>query len=156
MKWFSQIMGKTRRAGKKLKRKKCETTEDLLSTNPNKTEKVTWNYLLQGHCPLPYVRNKFKKHNTSGTGFIPILRLKIWSKLTQMQYHQFLIIEFQPNRTHNIKVIIASQVKHIHHKNKGITNFNHYSNGSDRQNYWQPLLLQLDVLKCYYSLLNTS
>jgi len=43
--------------------KKCETTEDFLSTNPNKSEKVTWNYLLQGHCPLPYVKNKFKKQH---------------------------------------------------------------------------------------------
>jgi hypothetical protein len=47
---------KTRKAGKKLKRKKCKTTEDFLSTNPNKSEKVTWN-LLQGHCPLPYVES---------------------------------------------------------------------------------------------------
>ena len=64
---------------------------------------MTWNYLLQGHCPLPYVRNKFRKQNISG-----------------MQYHQFLIIEFQPNRLHNMEVIIASQAKHIHHKKKGL------------------------------------
>jgi len=143
----------------KLKRKKCDASEDFLSSNPNKSEKVTWNYLLQGHCPLPYVKNKFKKQHFRDR-FHPHPQAKKYGQnLLRRQYHQFLIIEFQPNRMQNMEVITASQAKHIYlhksikikvlncnskcHTCGSITNFNHYLNGSDRQSYCQSLLLKL-------------